>query len=675
MVHHQNKAIREGDNPDLTAERVTGTFDTHSMAAQIYNSEAHARRRREITEIIAKRPELHDTKPFPFMTREEKILESSRKLTLITKHMNEIIEPNNSNEMFHLNNEVLGIEGHPMALHGIMFIPALTAQASEEQQKKWLTRAINREIVGTYAQTELGHGTNLQNLETTATYDVATQEFVLHTPTITGLKWWPGNLGKSSNYAVVVALMFIKGKNYGPHTFMVPLRDEKTHQPLKGITIGDIGPKIAYNVTDNGFLGFDHYRIPRTNLLMRHTRVEPDGTYVKPPHAKINYSAMVHVRSHMITGQAIMLSYALTIATRYSSVRRQGQIDTTQPEVKVLEYQTQQHRLFPYIARAYAFVFAGAETVKLYERVLEEVATGNVSLMADLHALTSGLKSVVSHYTAQGIEQARMACGGHGYSQASYMSEIFGVAVGGCTYEGENMVMLLQLARYLVKSASLVKTGQSSKLGPLVAYLGAKSDSTSLIDRTPTTGFAEYVKTFQHIARRQTLKAADKFFGLMEKGEKRPIAWNKSSVELNRASRLHTRLYIVEAFVRRVEEVADPRLKEVLTDLLHLHVNYELLDMSTYALEDGFVSSSQLDYVRDQLYFYLAKIRPNAVSLVDSWEFSDQELRSVLGRRDGHVYENLFAWAKASPLNKTDVLPSVDKYLKPLMESARASKL
>ncbi|CAI2298420.1 unnamed protein product [Caenorhabditis sp. 36 PRJEB53466] len=672
---HLNKAIQEGDNPDLTEERLTGTFDTNAMAAQIHGGERRARRRREITAAVAKLPELHDSKPLPFMTREEKVLEGARKVSLLTQKIKDIVDPTNGAELYHLNNEVVGIEGNPMALHGIMFIPALTAQASAEQQAKWLTRAQRREIIGTYAQTELGHGTNLQNLETTATYDTATQEFVLHTPQITALKWWPGNLGKSSNYAIVVAHMIIKDKNYGPQTFMVQLRDEQTHKPLPGITIGDIGPKMAYNITDNGFLGFDHFRIPRTNLLMRHSRVEPDGTFVKPPHAKINYSAMVHVRSYMITGQAMMLAYALTIATRYSSVRRQGQINKTQPEVKVLEYQTQQHRLFPAIARAYAFMFAGAETVKLYERVTEQVSTGNVSLLADLHALTSGLKSVVSWQTGEGIEQARMACGGHGYSQASYLSEIYGVAIGGCTYEGENMVMLLQLARYLVKSAALVKAGQSEKLGPLVAYLGVKSEATSLIDRTPNGGFVEYVKTFQHIAKRQTFKAAEKFFGLIEKGEKREIAWNKSSVELNRASRLHTRLFIVEAFMRRVLEVAEPRLKEVLTDLLRLHVNYELLDVATYALEDGFLSASQLDYVREQLYFYLAKIRPNAVSLVDSWEFSDIELRSVLGRRDGHVYKNLFEWAKSSPLNETDVLPSVEKYLKPMMDSARQSKL
>jgi acyl-CoA oxidase len=58
------------------------------------------------------------------------------------------------------------------------------------------------EILGTYAQTELGHGTNLARLETTATYEPATREFVLHSPTLTASKWWPGSLGKSANFAV-----------------------------------------------------------------------------------------------------------------------------------------------------------------------------------------------------------------------------------------------------------------------------------------------------------------------------------------------------------------------------------------------------------------------------------------------------------------------------------------
>lgn len=68
--------------------------------------------------------------------------------------------------------------------------------------------------------------------------------------------------------------------------------------------------------------------------------------------------------------------------------------------------------------------------------------------MPELHALSSGLKAVVTHQVAIGIEQCRMACGGHGYSDASGLPQLYGIAVGGCTYEGDNIVLLLQTARY-----------------------------------------------------------------------------------------------------------------------------------------------------------------------------------------------------------------------------------
>jgi len=41
-------------------------------------------------------------------------------------------------------------------------------------------------------QTELGHGTFLRGLETRATYDPKTQEFILESPSLTAYKWWPG---------------------------------------------------------------------------------------------------------------------------------------------------------------------------------------------------------------------------------------------------------------------------------------------------------------------------------------------------------------------------------------------------------------------------------------------------------------------------------------------------
>ncbi|KHJ96559.1 Acyl-CoA oxidase [Oesophagostomum dentatum] len=494
---------------------------------------------------------------------------------------------------------------------------------------------------------------------------------------------------------------------------------------ITGITVGDIGPKMAYNSSDNGFLHLDHYRIPRLNMLMKHARVAPDGTYMRPPHAKVGYSAMIHVRAHMIRHQAMYASMAMTTAIRYSAIRRQGEITPNAGEVKILDYQTQQYRLFPQLARIFAFMFTGHSVKNIYMRVQRDVAKGKVDEMAELHYITSGLKSVVTHLCGEATSQARMSCGGHGYSKASNIPELYGVAIGGCTYEGENMVMLQQLARYLMRAAKAAKSGKT--LSTLVEYLVKPHETHSLIDKDPKiapflcyTGhllafewaarrqimkayerlqslvskglsqeeawnqnavelnrvalflcYTGHLLAFEWAARRQIMKAYERLQSLVSKGLSQEEAWNQNAVELNRAARLHTKLYIAHTFYDRVQTIINVPCKEVLEDLLHLHLNYELIDIAYYLLEDGYLSSQQFSYMKEDMYRLLAKIRPNAVSIIDSWDYSDHELRSVLGRRDGHVYENLYKWAQESELNRTQVPPLFEKYLKPMMKEAR----
>lgn len=68
--------------------------------------------------------------------------------------------------------------------------------------------------------------------------------------------------------------------NRGLHVFIVPIRDPKTHLPFSGVTIGDMGEKIALNGIDNGFIIFDKYSISRTCLLNRTADVTEDGKYM-----------------------------------------------------------------------------------------------------------------------------------------------------------------------------------------------------------------------------------------------------------------------------------------------------------------------------------------------------------------------------------------------------------
>lgn len=154
-----------------------------------------------------------------------------------------------------------------------MFIPTITGQGSDEQQERLLPLCNTLQIIGTYAQTELGHGTFVRGLETTATYHAPTQQFIIHSPTQTSTKWWPGGLGKTATHAVVIARLFVGGKDHGPHSFVVQLRSLETHKCLEGVQIGDIGPKFGYNGVDNGFLRFDHVLVGRDAMLSRFSQV------------------------------------------------------------------------------------------------------------------------------------------------------------------------------------------------------------------------------------------------------------------------------------------------------------------------------------------------------------------------------------------------------------------
>jgi acyl-CoA oxidase len=297
-----------------------------------------------------------------------------------------------------------------------MFVDALKQQLTEEQKKKWLPLAQNFTAIGTYAQTELGHGSFIRGLETTATFDEKTDQFVIHSPTLTSTKWWPGNLGKSSNHCIVMAQLIIKGKNYGLQGFIVPIRDLKTHKPLPGVTVGDIGPKFGYEMIDNGFLRFNQVRIPRDNMLMRYNAVDRNGKFTASKHSKILYATMVYTRVAIVGAMGWSLGRAATVAARYSAVRKQfPPSEGGKDEVAVIDYQTQQQKIIPNFASAYTIYFSYLWLKDLYDKNGDAVAKGDFSLMPELHAVAACLKSLSSEICVEGMEICRKSCGGHGY--------------------------------------------------------------------------------------------------------------------------------------------------------------------------------------------------------------------------------------------------------------------
>ncbi|XP_034425459.1 peroxisomal acyl-coenzyme A oxidase 1 isoform X2 [Hippoglossus hippoglossus] len=656
-------------NPDITKERKNGTFDVEKLTYIVDGTPEKTRRRREIESLVLSDPDFKEEDP-NFLSRSERYDQAVRKSAQMILKLREygIADPE---EIYCYKNIFKGNHQEALGLHFAMFLPTLYNQCDPQQSRKWLPLAESFQVMGTYAQTEMGHGTHLRGLETTATYDPATQEFVLNSPTISSIKWWPGGLGKTSNHAIVLAQLHTQGKGRGLHAFIVPIRDMSTHVPLPGIVVGDIGPKFGFSEVDNGFLKLENVRIPRENMLMKYAKVEPDGTYVKPPSAKLTYGTMVFIRSMIVGLSAKTLAKSCTIAIRYSVVRHQSEIRAGEPEPQILDFQTQQYKLFPLLAMAYAFTFVGQYMNATYQRISGDISQGDFSELPELHALSAGLKAFTTWATNSAIEVCRMSCGGHGYSRSSALPDIYVDFTPTCTYEGENTVMMLQTARYLLKSYRQAKDGQ--QLSGIVSYL-SESDHRRVqpqpVAARPTVvdinDLSSLVEVYKLRAAILVELAAKSIQQELQNRKCQEDAWNNSSIDLVRASDAHCHYVVVKLFTDKLGEICDTAIHSVLSTLALLYALNGIKLNSGDFLQAGLLSGPQVLQISGRIKELLSQLRPNAVVLVDAFDFSDKLLNSVLGRYDGNVYENLFEWARRSPLNATEVHESFHKYLKPL---------
>ncbi|XP_006787561.1 peroxisomal acyl-coenzyme A oxidase 1 isoform X1 [Neolamprologus brichardi] len=656
-------------NPDIVKERKNATFDVEKLTFILDGGPEKTRRRREIESLVFSDPDFKEEDP-NFLSRSERYDQAVRKSAQMILKLREygIADPE---EIYQYKRCVHPDRPEPLDLHLGMFLPTLLNQATPEQMDRFFMPAWTLKIIGTYAQTEMGHGTHLRGLETTATYDPATQEFVLNSPTVSSIKWWPGGLGKTSNHAIVLAQLYTLGNCHGLHAFIVPIRDMNTHLPLPGIVVGDIGPKFGFNEVDNGFLKLENVRIPRENMLMKYAKVAPDGAYVQPPSTKLTYGTMVFIRSMIVAESARALAKSSTIAIRYSAVRHQSEIRPGEPEPQILDYQTQQYKLFPLLATAYAFTFVGQYMRQTYHRITEDINQGDFSEMPELHALSAGLKAFTSWEATSAIEVCRMSCGGHGYSRSSALPDIYVEFTPTCTYEGENTVMMLQTARYLVKSYKQAKAGQ--QLSGIVSYLNEAdvrrvqpqpvAARPTVVDINDLTSLTEVYKLRAAILVELAAKSIQQE---LQRRKSQEDAWNNSAIDLVRASNAHCHYVVVKLFTDKLGEVADTAVHSVLSTLALLYTLYGITKNSGDFLQAGLLSVPQVMQISNRIKELLAQLRPNAVALVDAFDVHDKKLNSVLGRYDGNVYEHMFEWARKSPLNATEVHESFHKYLKPL---------
>ena len=689
------KALGESGRPGkkcLELEREKSNVDVDKLATHLFTNEVLERNAR-LLEILQADPVFDKTQNY-FRGRSSRIEASlargKRLRQLSVKH-------NWTKEEYNAANELIA-EPTPYGLHASMFLITLREQGTPEQHEKFLKKAENYEYIGCYAQTELGHGSNVRGLETTATWNPEDKTFILHSPHLTSSKWWIGSLGKAANHAVVMAQLIVNGKPYGPHPFVVQIRDLKTHEPLENVHVGDIGPKFGYNTMDNGFLLFNHVKIPHIGMLARFSSVDPNTSkYSKPSNPSLIYGTLTWVRSNIVLQSGGVLARGVTIATRYCAVRRQFKDrdapDDQEREDQVLNYTMVQQRIFPLLAACYALHFTGRSMIELYNQnqkaMNSKAEAGKASddagqtprsagpeelnpgadLLSDLHSTSCALKSYASTMAGEGLEVCRRACGGHGYSSFSGIGSWYADYLPTLTWEGDNYMLTQQVSRYLLKSARTVLKGHA-KTGNFNA-VNSDNDTISILktyQRRQDIGAAfDVLGSDEDLVAAYAWRLAYLTFQALQHRDVEKRSWNSLLVDFFRLSTAHAQYMVVKNFhgalsSSSLQSSLGTPTKDVLHKLFHLFALHTLEKESSEFFQSAACTIRQIQLARSKTVPQLmTEIRPHAVRLVDSWKFPDWQLDSSLGRYDGDVYSDMFKRASEdNPLNSVVFDPYPD---------------
>ncbi|MCW4385462.1 acyl-CoA dehydrogenase family protein [Salinibacterium sp. SYSU T00001] len=529
-----------------------------------------------------------------------------------------------------------------------LFGSAVLHLGTEHHHRTFLPGIISFEVPGIYAMTETGHGSDVDAVGTTATYDEQTEEFVVHTPFRGAWKDYLGNAAKHGIAAVVFAQLITKGVNHGVHAFYVPVRDENGEY-LPGIGGEDDGFKGGLNGIDNGRLHFTNVRIPRTNLLNRYGDVAPDGTYTSPidsPGRRFftMLGTLVQGRVSLDGASTHGAAMGLAIAITYGNQRRQFAGGDGEEQV-LLDYGRHQRRLIPRLATTYAQYFAHDELLQQFDAVFS--GRGDTpEAREDLETLAAALKPLSTWHALDTLQEAREATGGAGFLAENRITGLRSDLDIYATFEGDNTVLLQLVAKRLL--ADYAKQFKGADAGKLAKYAVGQAADRVWHD-TGLRRLAQTVRDFGSTARsvselRDTEAQRELLTDRVESmvadvaqklrpASKLPAAaaqalFNQHQNALIEAARAHAELLQWEAFTRGLEKIEDAGTRQVLS-WLHDVFGLGLIEKHlAWYLMNGRLSPQRAQAVTAYIDRLVARLRPHAQDLVDAFGFKDVHLRA-----------------------------------------------
>ncbi|MFI7316724.1 acyl-CoA dehydrogenase [Streptomyces venezuelae] len=541
-----------------------------------------------------------------------------------------------------------------------LFGGAILQLGTERHHDAYLPRLITGELMGCFAMTETGHGSNVQALGTVARYDADSGQFVITTEGDAARKDYIGNAARHAELAVVFAQLEVGGEHKGVHAFVVPVRENGAVAP--GVRIEDDGRKMGLNGVDNGRIWFDGVRVPREALLNRFADVTPEGVYESPidnPDRRFFTMLGTLVQGRVsVAGGAINASkVALAIATKYADRRRQFEAASPGEEQVLLDYGMHQRRLLPLIARTYALHFAQ----DVVRKQLHEVFSGiddDERARRELEARAAGTKVLGTWHATRTIQECREACGGAGYLAVNRFAALKADSDVFATFEGDNHVLLQMVAKgllthYASEFENMDQLGMVRYVtGLAVDTVIEKTSAHKLLERVrdllpggddewdQEAGLydSEYQLAMLRFREEHMLAGLARRLKRGMEQEKHPgVVFSQVQDHVIAVAHAHVERLVLEAFVEKVRRLPDGGEGDSTGEggnKAALGLLCDLFALSTieadraWFMEHGRLTVQRSKAIHREVNELCRKVRPIAGDLVDAWNIPPEMLRS-----------------------------------------------
>ena len=508
-----------------------------------------------------------------------------------------------------------------------LFGGAVMQLGTEKHHKKYIEPLHKCDLLGCFAMTETGHGSNVKDIETTATYDHATKEIIVHSPNFAAGKEYIGNAMHSTMAAVFVQLI-VNGESHGVHTVLVPIRDEN-HKELPGVKVEDCGYKMGLNGVDNGRLWFDKVRVPVDNLLNRYGGINSAGEYesiISNPSKRFFTTLGALVAGRVCIGMLGLNAskVALTIALKYAYRRRQFGAKGAAKETLLIDYPTHQARLFPLLAKTYAYYFASKDLAAMYCNADEDK-------MREVETLAAGLKSKSTWHTTNTIQTCREACGGKGYLFENRFASIKADTDIFTTFEGDNTVLMQLVAkgcltdykqsfhddgyraifRFLLTKAK----HEAMEHNPVFKRM---TDSKHLLDER------FHFHAFNYRKNKILISLGDRMKKYLKRGNDSHQVFLRVQPHMMDLAHAHIDQVTINSFYKHIKACEDKDTKNMLTVLAQLYALDCIYENRGWYLENDYIDGSKAKAIRRNITKLYQEVKPNAIALVDAFDIPSE---------------------------------------------------